>query len=468
MSVSSVSSSSSSPVSYDLGALQSAAVNDLVGKLNTTYSNIQSQASDASVTLSAIGQVQSGFATIQSQAATLSDPNNLGTAAAAQSALQSVIGSVNAQAALVSNVTASGGILASDTGIAASAQSVRSLLSSSSLIGAVAQSSFGLKTASDGTVSLDTAAFNAAYSANPSGVTQVLSNIGSSVNSAATSQISAGGAVYSSQTKVQAQYTTLSQQQADLYGRISNLQNGGVTASTLQDYTTISAVVSSAATRINALTTTATNLNNQVNLAGQKQSDLNLVQSGVKSIQQNAQAVAAVGTGSSATAATAGAALQGLFDSLNTQTNLLTTLGAAKTSTTPAGTLNSETSLRNSLNQIGQSVTSTLLTQLGLGNIGVSQSNGLFTLDQSAFSTAYNANQPSVQSFLSNIGGFIQQSTNSLFQSGSTLTNAQVNTQNQIVSLQAQIYANQKQIDAVQADPFSTVPVSSYQKILTI
>lgn len=468
MSVSSVSNTSSSPVSYDLGALQSAAVSDLVSKLNTTYGNIQGQASDASVTLSAIGQVQSGFATIQSQAATLSDTNNLGNAAAAQSALQSVIGSVNAQATLVGNVTATGGTLASDTGIAASAQSVRSLLSSSSLIGAVAQSSLGLNTAADGTVSLDTAAFNAAYSANPSGVTQILSSIGGSVNSAATSQISSGGAVYSSQTTVQAQYATLSQKQADLYGRISNLQNGGATASTLQDYTTISAVVSSAATRINALTTTATNLNNQVNFAGQKQNDLNQVQSGVQAIQQNAQAVAAVGTGSTANAATAGAALQGLFDSLNTQTNLLNTLGAAKTSTTPAGTLNSETSLRNSLNQIGQSVTSTLLTQLGLGSIGVSQSNGLFTLDQSAFSTAYNANQPSVQSFLSNIGGFIQQSTNSLFQGGSTLNNAQVNTQNQIVTLQAQIYANQQQIDAVQADPFSTVPVSSYQKILTI
>ncbi len=453
---------------YDLGALQSASVNQLVSKLNTTYGTVQSQASDASVKLSGIGQVQSGFASIQSKAATLQDTANLSTAGAAQSALQNVLGSLNSQVSLVGNLTQSGGLLSSETGVSDSALAVRSLASSTSLLGQTALQSYGVQSASDGSLSINTAAFNAAYTANPSQVVQVLSNLGASINSAAGDQIASGSAVYTSQTKAQTQYAALSQKQSDLYARITNLQNGGASASTLQDFNAINSAVSTAATRLNTLQTTADSLNAQVNFSGQKQNDLNQVASGVRSIQSSAQTAIDAASNPATDAAAAGAALQGLFNSLNTQTNLLNTLGVAKTSTTPAGTLNTETALRTSLGQMNQTVSSSLLSQIGLGNIGVSQSGGLFTLDQSAFSTAFNANKANVTSFLSNIGGLIKQSADSQFVTNSPLDKAQRATASKIVDLQTQIFANQAKLDAVQNDPFSTVPLSSYQKILSI
>lgn len=465
MSVSSV----TNPTSYDLGALQTASVNQLVSKLNTTFGTVQAQASDASVKLSGIGQVQSGFATIQSKAATLQDTANLSTATDAQTALQNVLGALNSQVSLVSNLTAPNALLAGEKGVSDSAVAVRSLVSSTSLLGQTALQSFGVTSGSDGSLSLDATAFNAAYAANPSQVTQVLAGIGASINGAAGEQIASGSAVYTSQTKAQTQYASLSQKEAALYERISSLQNGGATASTLQDFNTLNSVVSSAATRLSSLQTTYDQTITQINFAGQKQSDLRQVSSGVADIQQKAQTVADAGSNPATDAASAGLALQGLFDSLNTQTNLLSSLGAAKTTTTAAGTLNSESTLRTSLGQMNNYVSSTLLSQLGLGNIGVTQSStGLFTLDQTAFSSAFSSNKSNVTSFLSNVGALIKQSADSQFLTGSSLDKAQRSTDAKVIDLQAQIFSTQARIDSVQADPFSAVPLSSYQKILTM
>lgn len=464
MSVSSV----TNPTSYDLGALQTASVNQLVSKLNTTFGTVQAQASDASVKLSGIGQVQSGFATIQSKAATLQDTANLGTAADAQTALQDVFGALNSQVSLVGNLTEPGALLSGEKGVADSAVAVRSLVSSTSLLGQTALQSLGVKSGSDGSLSIDAATFNAAYAANPSQVTQVLAGIGASINGAAGEQIASGSAVYTSQTKAQTQYASLSQKQEALYERISSLQSGGATASTLQDFNALNTVVSSAATRLSSLQTTYDKTVSQINSYGQKQSDLNQVSNGVADIQQKAQAVADAGSNPASDAASAGLALQGLFDSLNTQTNLLNTLGAAKTTTTAAGSLNSESALRTSLGQMSNYVSSTLLNQLGLGNIGVSQSNGLFTLDQSTFSSAFSSNKASVTSFLSNVGSLIKQSADNQFLTGSSLDKVQRSTDAKIIDLQAQIFSTQARIDSVQADPFSAVALSSYQKILTM
>lgn len=461
MAVSSVSSNSN----LNLGALQTATVNELVNKLGKNYLDIEGQVVDAGSKISNLGQIQSGFATVQSKADTLAaaDSSNV------QARFTDVIQALNDQASLVNNKVAAGSILAKEVG---SADTLRSVVSPNSLLGQTTLKNYGLSVGSDGTLSLDAVAFAAALAANPSQVTQIVSGLGGAVSGETTNQLTVGTA---SQTTAQSKYDALSTKQNALSDRISNLQNGGIAAGTLQDYSTLTTIVSSAGTRLNTLQNKADSLTNSVNAAGQKQNDLAQVNAGVASINSSAQALSAqatVDTGNpAADAAAARASLVSLFSSLNTQSTLVSSLTAAKTSSTSAGSLFSESALRTSLSSLLQTIQpSSLGFQLSFGSTSVVQLNGgqYSVADASAFDAAFVANPSSVKSLLANIGGQVSTAAGALQAFGSTLNNAQVKTSNNIVDLQNQIFANQASIDALQNDPFSAVPASSYKKILAM
>lgn len=461
MSVSSVSSNTN----LDLGALQTASVNQLVNRLSQSYLDIEGQVVDAGTKVSDLGKVQSGFATVQDKATALSTAD----ASNAQARFTDAIKALNDQVSLVNSKTAAGAVSASEVG---SADTLRSVASPNSLLGQTALKNYGLSVGSDGTLSLDATAFAAALAANPSQVTQIVNGLGGALSTEASNQLAVGTA---SQATAQSKYDALSSKQNALSDRISNLQNGGIAAGTLQDYTTLTTIVSSAGNRLNTLQAKGDTLVNNVNVAGQKQSDLAQVSAGVSSIKSSADALSAqatVNTGNAAAdAAAARASLVNLFSSLNSQSTLVSSLTTAKSGTTPAGSLYSESALRTSLSSLLQSIQpSSLDFQLSFGNTSVVQLNGgqYSVADASAFDAAFVANPSGVKSLLANIGNQVSSLGSGLLAGGSTLDNAQVKTSNSIVDIQQQIFANQASIDSLQNDPFSAVPASSYQKILAM
>lgn len=481
----------SSVSNVDIGALQNASVGTLVGKLSAsydklaaqapaTYDKLAGQADTYSAKLSTLGQIQSGFSTVQTKATTLQDSATLSTNSGARTALQDVLDTLNAQASLVAGLTQSGsdsqsaGILAKESGLSGSAEKVRQAVGVNGLYGQTVLQGMGITQSSDGTLSLDAAAFDQAYQANSSKVTNALTQIGSNVATEAATQISSGSAYSKSQAKTQGLYDNVVKQQDalqtrlnNLQTRIENLQSGGVTAAAVQDYSTITSVATSAATRINALQKQGSSLAMQIDSANTKLGDLGSVSDSLYGNFSSAQALQDSATLSSV--GTAGAALQNLVTALNYHSTLLNTLTAPVSGSTPAGSLKNETSLVTGLKSLGQAAASnSLYSQISI-SIGMTQTaGGLFSFDLSAFNSAYASNASSVINTLRQLGSAVQTAAGNQLAEGGALDKVTSKTNALIPSLQTRQSKLEEQIAALQNDPFSAVPASSYQKILAM
>lgn len=481
----------SSVSNVDVGALQAASVDKLVSKLSasyatlstqatTTFQNLSAQADTYSTKLSTLGQIQSGFATIQSKADILRTSTTLSTSLGARTALQDVLDSLNAQSTLVSSLTQpasdgqDAGTLATETGLSGIANNVGKAVSVNSMFGQISLSKLGVSQNSDGTFALDTAAFDKAYQADSTKASNALALVGASVSSEASNQISNGSAYYKSQVKNQGLYDNVIKQQDalqarldSLQSRIDSLQNGGVTAAAVQDYSAITSVASSAANRIVSLQTQWDTANTQITNANTKLGDLSSVSDSLSTIASRAQGLQDSGTQSSVV--TAGLALQDFASALNAHSSLLDSLTAAATGSTAAGSLNNENSLTTALRSVLKAATpSTLFSQTWLPSIGLTQgSDGQFSFDIGTFSTAFNNNNASVLGILNQLGNAVQNSANTQLQGGAALDTVTNKTNALITAQQSNQTKIEAQIAAVENDPFSAAPASSYQKVLT-
>lgn len=482
----------SSVSNVDVGALQAASVDKLVSKLSasyvklstqatTTFEKLNSQADTYSTKLSTLGQVQSGFATIQSKADILRNSTTLATSLGARTALQDVLDSLNAQTALVASLTQpasesqDAGTLATESGLSGVADNVSKAVSINSMFGQISLSKLGISQANDGTFSLDTAVFDQAYQTNSGSTINALALVGGSVSSEATNQLGNGSAYYKSQVRNQGLYDNVVKQQGDLQARLDNLQaridslqNGGVTAAAVQDYSAVTSVASSAANRIVALHTQWDTANTKINDANTKLGDLASVGDSLSTIASRAQALQDSTVQSSVI--TAGAAVQDFASALNAQSGLLDALTAAAAGGAPAGSLRNETSLTAALRGVVRSATpSTLFSQTWLPSIGLTQGgDGQFSFDAATFTSAFTSNNASVLGILNLLGNAVQNSASTQLEGGAALDTVTNKTNALITAQQTSQTKIEAQIAAVENDPFSAAPLSSYQKVLAV
>jgi hypothetical protein len=187
----------------------------------------------ARVRLSAFGQVQSAVAGVQSAANKLQDIKPTESVADVRKAAETFVTAFNNQRSALQRVPGS------ENGrneTAAVAQDGRAQVASSQLQRTVGDNSASLRDAGiriqqDGSLTIDATALEAAYSANPTKLTQTLGSIGRAAEATATRQLSSTGSVGSAVSNLNSRVQQLETRQADVQTRIDESQRAVESAS---------------------------------------------------------------------------------------------------------------------------------------------------------------------------------------------------------------------------------------------
>lgn len=454
--------------SVNLPQLEQSSINRVVATLSKSYEKISAQVDSTSVKVSALGQIQSGLDGIKTKSADLQDSAKVATATDARTALESMFSSINTQVSLVSSLTArasseqSAGVLATESKLKNAGVGISQTLDTSGLYGATVLSGMGISRASDGSLTVDAATFEAAYAADSDKVKAALADIGGAINSKASTELNSGGSVYSSSSRIQTQYNSLVERQNTLADRMNNLQYGGAEAATVSDYLAITSVAAAAANSIGKLQSQADTFQTQVNTATAKSTALSSVRSSSGSLQTAATTIQ--DSASTSTVNDARAALQSVVTAANTQ---LSTLASASAS---GAALEKETGVLNDAYSVTNMLKgSNIFGGLQLGNLGVSfGSNGQFSLDQGTFDAAYGADSSGVQTLLQTLGASLSQSITDQLASDGALATAESKSASTLNTLNTRLDAINLKIQQTQDNPLLAASATLYKQVLAL
>ncbi len=195
---------------------------------------LSQQTESTQVRLSAFGQIKSAVADVQTAAKNLQDNKQLQTVDGAKKAAEAFVKAFNAENRAAASLTqradnrASSSSASSQTA-GALADDSRARLAVGDLQRGVSNSQSALKqvgisTQQDGTLVLDSKALEAAFTQDPSAVTQSLKTTGSRLEAAATRQLGASAAIPSAIDKLGSQVANLVERQSNLQALLNQSQ----------------------------------------------------------------------------------------------------------------------------------------------------------------------------------------------------------------------------------------------------
>jgi len=210
MSISQISSTGTSSTSSSLTAAQAAAAaNPITASITKTTAKLQTQLDTATANLSTLGKFKASVSVVQASAKNLTSLKDSSTSDEVKKALTAFISDFN-------NMVTSTQTAASDTsGVNTISRGMtRAMTADFSRVSALRQ--MGFTKASDGSLKLDTAKFEAAFKASPSSVQGTLSKLGQLVDKAATKELASDGRISSSMSALSSKSSTLQLQQSAL------------------------------------------------------------------------------------------------------------------------------------------------------------------------------------------------------------------------------------------------------------
>lgn len=203
--------------------------NSATNPLDAASQRVTQQLSSTVVKLSSFSQIKSGFASVQTVAKDLSDPNKTGTSADIVKAAQAFASAYNTATKAV-NLAVNGdgkksGALAGDGRASIASSDLKSIVSNGS--NASDLKKIGINQKADGTVSVDTVALQNAIQADPNAVKGTLSKIGKQTDQIATKELATTGNVGSSINNLSSLSKSLESQSASLKKLGTALQDSG-------------------------------------------------------------------------------------------------------------------------------------------------------------------------------------------------------------------------------------------------
>ncbi|MFA6920497.1 MAG: flagellar filament capping protein FliD [Gallionella sp.] len=196
--------------------------------LSAANARVASEIASTNVKLSAYSKIQSDLVSMQPAAATLSGITSASTAASVVGAVQAFATSYNNATTLAYASVNGTGSLVNDVRAQAVGRDLKSVMGSTSTTNL---SAMGISVnASTGALTVDTVALQKALTANPAGVTAVLSKIGAQAAQVASRELSATGNVGVSVASLGNQATSLSARLAiqQNYVTTSQSMNGNI------------------------------------------------------------------------------------------------------------------------------------------------------------------------------------------------------------------------------------------------
>ena len=162
------------------GTAAYAGVSRLADALTQASKRVEQKLDATKVQLSAYGQINSGFANVQSAGKALSDPKNTGTATDVEKAVQAFAAAFNNAAKAVSTaVNGTGkesGVLTDDAHARFAANDLRSIVTGGNNASDLRK--IGISVNKDGTLSVNAKALQSALQANPNAVKDTLAKVG--------------------------------------------------------------------------------------------------------------------------------------------------------------------------------------------------------------------------------------------------------------------------------------------------
>lgn len=211
MSISQLSNSLSTSYSTNTStSTQATAKTDAVStSLNKSSTKIQTQLDAATASLSALGKFKASVSVLQTSAQSLSQFTATSSSDDVKKGLSSFIANFNAMVASTKTVaTDSSGVDRISKGMTRAMSADLSKISD--------LRNMGFTKASDGTLKLDAAKFEAAYKASPSAVQSTLSKLGQLVDKSANKELASGGRIGSSMESLSSKSSLLKLQQSAL------------------------------------------------------------------------------------------------------------------------------------------------------------------------------------------------------------------------------------------------------------
>lgn len=208
MNISQILSTSTSSTSSKTTAA-TAAANPITSSLNKSTAKLQTLLAAATANLSTLGKFKASVSVVQTSAQSLTTLKDTSTSDEVKKALTAFISDFN-------NMVTSTQAAANDTsGVNTISRGMtRAMTADFSRVSALRQ--MGFTKASDGSLKLDTAKFEAAFKASPASVQSTLSKLGQLVDKAATKELASDGRISSSMSALSSKSSTLQLQQSAL------------------------------------------------------------------------------------------------------------------------------------------------------------------------------------------------------------------------------------------------------------
>jgi flagellar hook-associated protein 2 len=190
--------------------------NPVTKAFDAASQRIGTQISQTNVQLSSYGQIQSGFASLQTAGKSLSSLSPTATASTVSTAAQNFAKAYNTTNSAVStSINGAGtskGALANDQLARVAGNDLHGI--STNGVSAADLQKIGISTNKDGSLSLDTTALANAMAANPTAVTGTLAKLGRNANTTATNELSSSGVVGNAVNTLTSQVKTLASEQS--------------------------------------------------------------------------------------------------------------------------------------------------------------------------------------------------------------------------------------------------------------
>lgn len=223
-----------SQIAYASSLYGTDAVSSLVASATNKQSERLSRSVESTkVQLSAYGQVKSATAQVETAAKTLQDNKQLATLDDVKKAVQGLASAINTQRTAVNQVAGAAdsrnetaGALSGDARVRSAATDVRRTLQGNAGSNEQALRQIGINLAQDGRVTVDSKKLEQAYQSNSKQVTDTLSRIGKDLADVADKQLSAGGNVGASISRLNDRLGSLQQSQSDFQSRLQAAQQG--------------------------------------------------------------------------------------------------------------------------------------------------------------------------------------------------------------------------------------------------
>jgi len=199
------------------GTFATAGVSHVADVLAQANKRVEQKLDATRVQLSAFGQINSGFANVQSASKALSDPKKTGTAADVEKTAQAFAAAFNnatkTVSAAVNGAGKESGILANDAHARLAANDLKSIVTSGSNTADLKK--IGISVNKDGTMSVDTKALQSAIQANPNAVKETLAKVGQQAERISTKDLAKNGNIGGSVNALSGRAKSLETQSAE-------------------------------------------------------------------------------------------------------------------------------------------------------------------------------------------------------------------------------------------------------------